>query len=215
MIAPLPTHRYALLSERLSRCSWGRTCVRCEKYATANAGLVCLCCLDHPAWLSPIAREDADRGGQGRPVRPLEHLSHKARCLTPLPFAKYLVELVGAEKIAVLWTERRTLYWQLWPRVEIWGRGRDARKYAGPHPIIGHPPCGPWGNYKAVCRQSKEDGIIAMRLVHEFGGVIEQPIGSSLFREHGSTGEVIKVNQGDYGHPSIKSTALYLVRSQR
>ena len=149
---------------------------------------------------------------------PVELLSHKARELTPLPFARLLVarvrQMFCVEHVAVLWVHRKSTYWQLWPEVELWGAGRDANKYDGPWPIIAHPPCGPWGNYKAVCKQSKHHGINAMKLVHRWGGIVEQPVGSSLFREHGlPAGTIEKVNQGVHGHPSIKATNLYIWRT--
>ena len=148
--------------------------------------------------------------------RPVENLSSRQRKLTPLPFCRYLVDRVlsirPSDKVGVLWVHRTSLYWRLWPKVEIWGVGRDARRYDGPWPVICHPPCGPWGVFKGMCfRESKEHGVKAMELVHRWGGIVEQPVGSSLFREHGAGGKIEKVNQGDYGHLGQKATLLYVV----
>lgn len=148
--------------------------------------------------------------------RPCEKLSRRQRCLTPLPFARYLVERVlalhSAERVAVLWTAPRTLYGELWPLVDCWQEKRDARRYAGPWPVICHPPCGPWGRFSWKCkRQSKEHGILAIEFVHRWGGVVEQPVGSQLFDLHGRGGSIEVVNQGDYGHQALKPTLLYLV----
>ncbi len=42
--------------------------------------------------------------------------------------------------------------------------------------------------------------------------MVEQPLGSTLFAEHGREGATIeRVNQGDYGHQAEKATLLYLV----
>ncbi len=146
-------------------------------------------------------------------MRTVESLGRFDRCATPPPLCRLLVERVqrtfAVGAVAVLWTHRRTLYWKLWPTVEIWGKGRDARLYAGPLPVICHPPCGPWGNYKAVAKESREHGIIAMEMVHRWGGVVEHPIGSSLFRDHGKGGLVEVINQSDYGHLAQKRTQLY------
>lgn len=147
-------------------------------------------------------------------MRPLENLSRLQRSLTPLPFALYLLQrvkaLIPAERVAVLWVERWTHYATLWPQVQLWGRGQDARRYRGPFPIIAHPPCGPWGKYRSRCRQSRSDGVIAMRLVHYYGGCVEQPVGSSLFREHGLPDVPVEtVNQSLFGHQAIKATLLY------
>jgi hypothetical protein len=145
--------------------------------------------------------------------RPLQNMSHGERELTPLPFARYLIErvlaLVPAEKVAVLWIARRTKYVQLYRQCELWGRHKDAKTYKGPWPIVAHPPCGPWGKLKWRSRQDKEAGTVAIELVHLWGGVIEQPMGSTLFKEHGRGGQVEIVDQGDYGHRAEKRTLLY------
>lgn len=144
---------------------------------------------------------------------PFEKLSRFQRRATPLPFCRHLVEQVRArlavKTVAVLWVEPRSHYWRLWPGVEMWGRGRDARTYSGPHPVICHPPCGPWGKYRANCSHSREDGIIAIDMVHRWGGVVEHPVGSSLFRDHGRGGQIERVNQIDFGHAALKPTLLY------
>lgn len=114
-------------------------------------------------------------------------------------------------RVAVLWVERKSPYWRLWPTVELWGRGRDANTYHGPFPIIAHPPCGPWGKYKTVSQESRSDGIQAMSHVHQWGGIVEQPLGSELFALHGGPGRIAKVNQGDFGHLALKPTLLYIV----
>jgi hypothetical protein len=48
--------------------------------------------------------------------------------------------------IAALYVERGGVYWDL-PGVDPWDEERDARKYAGPWPVVAHPPCARWGNY--------------------------------------------------------------------
>lgn len=147
--------------------------------------------------------------------RSCESLSRRQRQLTTPAMCDYLIGLVRercrTERFAALWVRRDTYYWRYWPMVEIWGLGRDARKYVGPLPIIAHPPCGPWGKYRSRCDQSREDGVIAMRLVHEFGGVVEQPLGSSLYKECGDGRDILLLNQSDYGHMALKPTILYVV----
>lgn len=146
----------------------------------------------------------------------MERGPKKWRRRTPIPFAKALLGLCrsisGEIKVAVLWTERKSNWYQIWPEVEIWGIGRDANKYAGPYPIIAHPPCGPWGQMRPLSKESKEYGIKAIELVHAWGGIIEHPESSTLFEEHGRPGAVvIHLNQRDYGHPWSKPTKLYIV----
>lgn len=115
--------------------------------------------------------------------------------------------------MAVLWVEEKTVYHRLWPAVETWPESRNAMLYTGPWPVICHPPCGPWGFLKWKCvHQSREHGVHAMELVHRWGGVVEQPLGSCLFREHGDGRAVEVVDQSAYGHMIRKRTQLYWVR---
>jgi hypothetical protein len=45
--------------------------------------------------------------------------------------------------IAALFVDERGPYVGL-PNVDAWGLTRDARTYAGPHPVVAHPPCNVW-----------------------------------------------------------------------
>ncbi len=153
-------------------------------------------------------------------MRPLEHLSRQQRKATPLPLCDHLVARVQAmfkvSKVAVLWTmDRGGNYFRLWPRIEMWGKRLDANLYEGPWPVICHPPCGPWGKYKAKSHESKADGIKAIEIAHRWGGVVEHPLGSLLFKEHGRKGAEIEViDQSDFGHQARKQTILYWVKPE-
>lgn len=144
-------------------------------------------------------------------MRPLEQLSKRQRAATPREFAMYLLRrvrsLCNASQVACLWVMERSIYHEL-PGCDCWPKSRNARLYDGPGPIIAHPPCGPWGKYRAVSRESTLDGELAMEMVHRFGGVVEQPLGSRLFDVHGRGGWE-RVSQGDYGHAADKQTILY------
>jgi len=148
--------------------------------------------------------------------RKVEKLSRAQRRRTPPPFAQYLYHRVmawtGVDTLAVLWLEPSSYYYASRLSLVLYGPYRDARTYAGPWPIIAHPPCGPWGQWAWKSLESKKDGMIALDLVHRYGGVVEQPLGSSLFRKHGRAGHILeRVNQGDYGHLGQKATLLYFV----
>jgi hypothetical protein len=78
--------------------------------------------------------------------------------------------------------------------VECWDRARDARTYAGPYPVIAHPPCARWGRYwfggpSVRVRRVKgdDDGCFAAALeaVRKFGGVLEHPAASSAWQAFG------------------------------
>lgn len=99
---------------------------------------------------------------------------------------------------------------------------RDARTYAGPNPVVCHPPCGPWGRLRHLSRhQPKDLAPIAVAQVRRWGGVLEHPAGSLLWEHCGLPlpselpdawgGITIAVDQCDYGHVARKATWLYLV----
>lgn len=51
--------------------------------------------------------------------------------------------------IAALFVETNGVYFGL-PDVDPWDEPRDARLYAGPHPVVAHPPCQLWVNFAAL-----------------------------------------------------------------
>lgn len=126
--------------------------------------------------------------------------------------------------VAALYVEPRGPYPHL---VGEWfDQRRDGRTYRGPHPIVAHPPCGPWSRLRALCTQPDEQrdlGPLAVEQVRTFGGVLEHPAGSvlwdhchlpppeSLFADQYG-GRSYCVAQGDYGHKAPKLTWLYAVR---
>ena len=65
--------------------------------------------------------------------------------------------------IAALYVASAGVYFGL-PGVDPWDVERDARKYAGPHPVVAHPPCERWGRYwsggpsATVRRKMGDDG---------------------------------------------------------
>jgi len=122
--------------------------------------------------------------------------------------------------------------------VDPWSEDRDARLYAGPHPVVAHPPCERWGRYwdggpaaKVKQKLGDDKGCFkaAIASVRDWGGVLEHPEGSHAWNHFGLTkpprsGGWIKaddqgwtccVAQGHYGHPAQKLTWLYAVRTDR
>jgi len=91
--------------------------------------------------------------------------------------------------VAALFVETDGCYFGL-PGVDPWDVRRDARLYAGPHPIIAHPPCERWGRYWSggpsarVRRELGDDGgcfAWALQAVRHWGGVIEHPEASHAY----------------------------------
>lgn len=136
--------------------------------------------------------------------------------------------------IAALYVETGGIYFNR-PDVDPWDETRDARNYAGPFPVVAHPPCQRWGRYWSGGPSAKfrrelgdDDGCFARALscVREFGGVLEHPEASHAWRFYGinrpprgggwvdagdGKGYTCCVEQGHYGHAARKATWLYAV----
>lgn len=132
--------------------------------------------------------------------------------------------------IAALFVERDGVYWNL-EGVDPWDEARDARLYAGPWPVIAHPPCNKWSPL-AYINQTRIPGYrvgddggcfeLALAVVDRWGGVLEHPANSIAWRTFNLTkpvrgrwletpgGWVTEVDQGRYGHRARKRTWLYV-----
>lgn len=107
------------------------------------------------------------------------------------------------------------------PGVDCWGEDRDATRYAGPWPVVAHPPCGHWGRYSQKAHDDGHTGPIAVAQVRRWGGVLEHPKDSKLWRHCGMPkpgegrdafgGWTLLVRQLDWGHVAEKATWLYIV----
>jgi hypothetical protein len=107
------------------------------------------------------------------------------------------------------------------PGVDAWGLERDATTYAGPWPVVAHPPCAHWGRLKHFSKDDGHTGPIAVAQVRQFGGVLEHPEHSSLWPLCGMPepgwlpdefgGYSVHVRQFDFGHLCDKWTWLYIV----
>jgi hypothetical protein len=96
------------------------------------------------------------------------------------------------------------------PTCQAWSSGdeaRDARLYAGPWPVVAHPPCERWGRYwhggpSARVRRVKGDdaGCFASALasVRRYGGVLEHPAASSAWRAFGLNKAALLVIRSQY-----------------
>jgi hypothetical protein len=131
--------------------------------------------------------------------------------------------------IAALFVERGGVYWDL-PGVDAWDEQRDARLYAGPWPVVAHPPCARWSKLAHIHKHvpgreiGNDNGCFetALEAVRKWGGVLEHPEGSAAWRAFGlqspsrawrrtvfDAGWVAEVEQGNYGHRARKATWLY------
>lgn len=144
--------------------------------------------------------------------------------------------------IAALYVETNGCYYGL-PGVDPWDEKRDARAYAGPYPVVAHPPCQRWGPLWAgqplyiartgIRKIKGDDGgcfASALASAREHGGIIEHPRNSHAWAHFGiakpprAGGWVVAddhggwtccVEQGRYGHYARKPTWLLAYRTER
>lgn len=135
------------------------------------------------------------------------------------------------KRIAALFVQPDGCYSSI-PEMDLWDEKRDARKYAGPYPVIAHPPCQLWGALAAVNyarwggehnRPGNDKGCFkaALSAVNSYGGVLEHPAKTRAWEKHGlekpdgggwkksGIGWVCEVWQSAYGHRANKATWLY------
>lgn len=119
------------------------------------------------------------------------------------------------------------------PGVDLWPEERDARRYAGPWPVVAHPPCSRWSRLAGFCevrhglKVGADDGCFeaAVNAVRTYGGVIEHPAFTKAWGAYALPrprtkhkgwqpglcgGYSCYVEQGRYGHPVKKATWLYV-----
>ena len=109
------------------------------------------------------------------------------------------------------------------PGVDAWPEERDASRYTGPGPVVAHPPCAPWGQYRTIAptRQRADLAVRAVDQVRWYGGVLEHPADSRLWpaRDIPKPGEApdqwggwsMLIRQSWWGHRAPKPTWLYVV----
>jgi hypothetical protein len=143
-----------------------------------------------------------------------------------------IAEKLTEAQVAALYVETDGAYFGL-SGVDPWDEARDARAYAGPHPVVAHPPCQRWGRFwhgstrKPHQFKLGDDGgcfEAALAAVRKWGGVLEHPADSKAWAyfnlnrpERGAGwvradmlgGWTCYVEQGHYGHASRKPTWLY------
>jgi len=140
----------------------------------------------------------------------------------------------GTMTVAALYVQTDGAYYGL-EGVDPWDEARDARTYAGPHPVVAHPPCQLWVNLAGVNykryggvhnRPGNDGGCFAKALEHvrRYGGVLEHPASSYAWQTFAlqppeGTGWsfcqsgywVCEVWQSAYGHKARKRTWLLYV----
>ena len=145
---------------------------------------------------------------------------------------------VQVQPVSALFVAKGGCYFGI-PGIDPWDEARDARLYAGPHPVVAHPPCQRWGRFWAgqplhikltgIRKVKGDDGgcfAAALASVRRWGGVLEHPENSHAWAHFGlkkppraggwiaadfEGGWTCCVEQGRYGHFARKPTWLYAV----
>lgn len=114
--------------------------------------------------------------------------------------------------ISVLCVMDNSNYFKI-PNLDLWTEKRNAYQYTGNNKIIAHPPCQQWSKLKSFAKGNKEEKELALfcwEKVNQNGGILEHPIGSSLFKYvNADRGKMFKVYQSWFGFPAQKPTILY------
>lgn len=132
--------------------------------------------------------------------------------------------------IAALFVAKNGCYFGL-DDVDPWDEERDARTYAGPHPVVAHPPCQRWCRLAGLVearwghKRGEDEGCFesALSSVRAYGGVLEHPAYSGAWKAFGLPrpeyvdmwtpgrcgGYSCYVEQSRYGHAAKKATWLY------
>jgi len=129
--------------------------------------------------------------------------------------------------VSALYVDPKGPYPELVGIDNCWDAERDARLYSGSGPVVAHPPCGPWGTLSHFCtKQDATLGPVAVEQVQRFGGVLEHPAHSRLWRHCGLWppgslfcdsygGFSVQLDQVRWGHKARKRTWLYVVGIDR
>lgn len=107
--------------------------------------------------------------------------------------------------------------------LDVYNEARGARSFPGGTPVIAHPPCAQWGRLRYFARNDPTEkglAVFAVNQVRRWGGVLEHPFASTLWKEQGLPepgrrdsfgGFTLPVNQNWFGHRARKPTLLYIV----
>lgn len=121
--------------------------------------------------------------------------------------------------IPVLFAQRNSTYKAI--GCDVYDGKRNALNFSGGVPAIYHPPCRLWSRLRKFSNAPPFEKFYAIWAVHMcrmYGGIVEHPMGSSLWPymrlprpgERDRWGFTVSINQYDYGHPARKSTYLYI-----
>jgi hypothetical protein len=136
--------------------------------------------------------------------------------------------------ITVLCVRKDSIYKEL--GIDCYDADRDMRTWPGGNAIIAHPPCAQWGGLAHFAKKDEAERRLAIdcvSYVRKWGGVLEHPVTSRLYRPpvlYEAMGRVLAmeplplpgcgkdsiggwsicINQHWFGHRAKKRTLLYI-----
>lgn len=123
--------------------------------------------------------------------------------------------------VAVLFARADSIYKQM-PGCDVYDIERDARTFVGGMPVVAHPPCRSWGQFRHMAKPKPGERELAPWAVDQVrlcGGVLEHPKNSRLWPERGLPlpgerdafgGWTLPIMQHWFGHRAAKATFLYI-----
>lgn len=129
-------------------------------------------------------------------------------------------------KIPVLFVHKKSSY-KRFDGFDCYDIERNAYSYTGTHPVIAHPPCRKFSRLRGLSNAPACEmlsGFWAFALVRRYGGIVEHPYDSQLFKimkvppvgkfdSYGGT--FLVIDQFDFGYYTRKRTGLYIVGVKR
>jgi hypothetical protein len=127
--------------------------------------------------------------------------------------------------ISILFVAKNSVYKTMTDSVgeplDYWDEERDAMRWPGGNSIVAHPPCRLFCQLRHMSTapmKEKRLAYFAVAKVRKWGGVLEHPAMTTLWKESGLPtpgssdrwGVSIAVNQWWFGFPARKTTWLYI-----
>jgi hypothetical protein len=116
---------------------------------------------------------------------------------------------------------RSDSHYKNYPNLEVFDADRNALSCKDETASIYHPPCRAWGQLKHFAKPrpgERKLAIWSLLRINKFGGVLEHPANSELFKKYYllmNKGFVLDLEQVWFGHKARKPTKLYIVGIDR
>lgn len=115
--------------------------------------------------------------------------------------------------VTVLFTNRKSVYKQL--QCDCYDIDRNVKSFNWDRKVIAHPPCRQFSRLKGLSKKDDEEYELVLKTlnhVNRYGGIIEHPLRSDLFkRNEVDQDKIIYIDQHWFGFKAHKPTLLYIV----